>query len=89
MDQITAFAAIVTALSLTARRGNISVDDRNVSTGSPEGVSSQPSADSGSQAAESVISVTIHIPTNISDMRKRPTRRHPKRAKKMRLTRLI
>ena len=49
---ITAFAAIAAALSLTACQGDTSADDRNVSTGSPESVSVQPSVDSGSQTAE-------------------------------------
>ena len=49
---ITAFVAIVAALSLTACQGDTYADNRNVSTGSPEGVSAQPSVDSGSQAAE-------------------------------------
>ena len=49
---ITAFAAVAAALSLTACQGDTFVDDRNVSTGSPEVVSPQPSSDSGSQATE-------------------------------------
>ena len=49
---ITAFAAIAAALSLTACQGDTSADDWNVSTGSTEGVSAQPSVGSGSQAAE-------------------------------------
>ncbi|MCH5271984.1 MAG: DUF3829 domain-containing protein [Lachnospiraceae bacterium] len=49
---ITAFAAIVIALSLTACQGDASADDRNVPTGSPESVSAQPSVGSESQTAE-------------------------------------
>ncbi len=49
---ITAFAAIVAALSLTACQGDTSADARNSSTGSSAGVSAQPPVDSGSQTAE-------------------------------------
>lgn len=49
---ITAFAAIAAALSLTACQGDISADDQNGSTDSPEVISAQPSVDSGSQATE-------------------------------------
>ena len=49
---ITAIVAIAAAITLTACQGDISVDDRNISTGSPEGVSAQPSEGNGSQAGE-------------------------------------
>ena len=49
---ITAFAAITAALSLTACQGETSADDQNVSTGSPEGVSVQPSVGSENQTEE-------------------------------------
>lgn len=49
---ITFFVAIAAALSMTACQGDISADDRNVSMGSPESVSVQPSLSSESQTAE-------------------------------------
>lgn len=49
---ITAFAAIAAALSLTACQGDASSDDWKVLMDSPEDVSAQPSADSGSQTRE-------------------------------------
>ena len=49
---LTAFAAIAVSFSLTSCQGDTSADDRDVSTGSPEGVSVQPSVGSGSQTAE-------------------------------------